>query len=96
MTDGTHIEIIDGGHFEDANTDTDTGTPWEHTVNYGFPVRQGWQCPLCGRVYSPDVKHCDCARGEFVPYPPEPWRWPGYTTNPPRWWPLYPDYVVTC
>lgn len=24
----------------------------------GAGARQGWQCPICGRVYSPDVPTC--------------------------------------
>lgn len=23
-----------------------------------FPAQQGWQCPVCGRVYSPTVMMC--------------------------------------
>ncbi len=22
---------------------------------------KGWQCPLCGMVYAPDVKSCSCS-----------------------------------
>lgn len=25
------------------------------------PVQQGWQCPLCQRVYAPHMPSCDCA-----------------------------------
>jgi hypothetical protein len=26
-------------------------------------ARDGWRCPLCGVVYSPDVDKCECLRG---------------------------------
>jgi len=29
--------------------------------------RQGWQCPGCGRVWSPDVRQCDVC---LTPQPP--------------------------
>ena len=35
---------------------------------YEWPVfaRQGWQCPVCGRVYSPDTMQCPyCANIEY-------------------------------
>lgn len=25
---------------------------------YGFPPQQGWECPKCGRVYSPTQDMC--------------------------------------
>ena len=29
-------------------------------------ARQGWQCPVCGRVYSPDIMQClYCANIEY-------------------------------
>jgi hypothetical protein len=29
-------------------------------------VRQGWQCPLCLLVYSPDVQSCSCDQESFI------------------------------
>ena len=29
-------------------------------------VRQGWECPGCGRMNSPDVKVCPCTKVEHV------------------------------
>ena len=26
--------------------------------NWDQPVRKGWQCPICSRVYSPDTTMC--------------------------------------
>lgn len=32
---------------------------------YGTPAQQGWQCPLCGRVYSPNTMMClYCGNGK--------------------------------
>ena len=29
--------------------------------------RQGWTCPICGTVYSPDVKECPkCKKQEVI------------------------------
>lgn len=25
------------------------------------PPLQGWQCPICHRIYSPTVQSCDCS-----------------------------------
>ena len=34
-------------------------------MEYGSGLaRQGWQCPLCGRVYSPDTSMCFYCGGE--------------------------------
>lgn len=29
-------------------------------------VPQGWQCPICGRVYSPTTMFCLCCGGKQV------------------------------
>ena len=39
------------------NTFGFTNTNFTFDNNYTF-VRQGWQCPICGRVYSPDTMMC--------------------------------------
>lgn len=31
-----------------------------------FSVRQGWQCPLCKRVYSPFTPVCSYCGGEAI------------------------------
>ena len=31
-------------------------------------VRQGWQCPICKRVYSPDTSMCAYCGGELKSY----------------------------
>lgn len=33
----------------------------------GFGVQQGWQCPICKRVYAPFVSECiNCGRFDVV------------------------------
>lgn len=33
----------------------------------GFGVPQGWQCPICKRVYAPFVSECfNCGRSDVV------------------------------
>ena len=34
--------------------------------DYRFPLNQGWECPKCGRVNSPNTATCPCYRGEIV------------------------------
>jgi len=29
-----------------------------------MPAQQGWQCPICGRVYSPTTIMCLCCGNE--------------------------------
>ena len=31
--------------------------------NYGYGMREGWICPRCGKVNSPDRDFCDCGNG---------------------------------
>lgn len=31
-----------------------------------FTAQQGWQCPLCGRIYSPFTPCCLCCGGEVT------------------------------
>jgi hypothetical protein len=31
-----------------------------------YSVRQGWQCPLCLLVYSPDVESCACDQKDYI------------------------------
>lgn len=31
--------------------------------------REGWQCPRCGRIWSPDVERCDCIENNLMPLP---------------------------
>ena len=34
--------------------------------------RQGWQCPICGKIYSPDTSMClDCIKGTTVDSTPK-------------------------
>ena len=36
--------------------------------NQGYFVRQGWQCPKCGAILSPDTSFCPfCTRQTFTP-----------------------------
>ena len=51
--------------------------------------REGWICPKCGRVLSPDVNTCDCNEEYKLipPYTPMPYLPPVY----PR--PYYPDWM---
>ena len=35
----------------------------EHEMMYGY-AQQGWQCPLCGRVYSPTTLMCYYCGGQ--------------------------------
>lgn len=39
-------------------------------MNYEFEpfIRQGWQCPKCGRIYSPDQPMCFYCYGEKETY----------------------------
>ncbi|MDD5358334.1 MAG: hypothetical protein PHX80_04255 [Candidatus Nanoarchaeia archaeon] len=51
----------------------------------------GWRCPLCGRVYSPDVRECESCNQQpikWIPYPVYPY--PSYP------WGVYPYPVITC
>lgn len=61
-------------------------------------MREGWKCPCCNLVHSPDVKECKCQQGAIPKWEP---------TYPPVFHdPAYPDYgtssppfpypVVTC
>jgi len=43
-------------------------------INFG--PQQGWQCPCCGRVYSPNTVMCMYCGGDQQPsphIPPQPW-----------------------
>ena len=43
-------------------------------------VPQGWQCPQCGRIYSPSVTECEyCNKGRWE-YTHSPW-----TVHPYTW-----------
>ena len=34
-----------------------------------MPPQRGWQCPICGRVYSPTTMMClYCGNGESITY----------------------------
>ena len=35
-------------------------------TKYPDLCNQGWQCPLCKVVHSPDVKECDCEKNEPI------------------------------
>ena len=37
------------------------------TENYNYP-QQGWQCPICKRVYSPSTPCCLSCGGESVTF----------------------------
>lgn len=45
--------------METTNSSTFSFTETNFTIddNYTF-ARQGWQCPICRRVYSPDTMMC--------------------------------------
>ena len=37
-------------------------------------VRQGWECPKCGRCYAPDVRKCfSCSKYQVTPLWPAQW-----------------------
>lgn len=37
----------------------DLGKLWNsNTYYYSQPIAQGWECPKCGRVYSPSMVMC--------------------------------------
>ena len=29
-------------------------------------IKQGWQCPICQKVWSPDIKQCPECKGEVT------------------------------
>lgn len=33
-------------------------SPYWHGYYPAAPAKQGWQCPVCGKVYSPDIPSC--------------------------------------
>jgi hypothetical protein len=67
---------------------------------------QGWQCPICGRVYSPLTTECDkCNRPNQCPAVITPWvptSPPDVVPTSPTWpWPNRPEWpgpthTVTC
>ena len=35
-------------------------------MNWNPGVKQGWQCPICGKVHAPWVPGCDCHKRTSV------------------------------
>ena len=42
-------------------------TPINPGHDYGYGNRQGWICPRCGKVNSPDRQFCDCNNSTYAP-----------------------------
>lgn len=59
-----------------TNSTTSTGTSTGKTTttitaggSYTFPPyyqsEKGWECPRCGRINAPWIRHCDCSRNNW-------------------------------
>lgn len=58
------METIDNTNNFTTNFSTSPLTVGDYSYTF---ARQGWQCPLCGRVYSPDTMMCPyCCQTEIV------------------------------
>lgn len=42
-------------------------------------IQQGWQCPVCGKVYAPWVSECDCHKIEVTGTTTTKYDYSGYT-----------------
>lgn len=58
-------------------------------MNENYFIRQGWECPKCGRVYSPDTAMCLYCQNMENPY------WTGNVINPCKSYEYGEKYIIT-
>lgn len=59
---------------------------------------QGWQCPLCQRVYAPEIVVCSCSLANTSTPPAQaipPWWWSGGLAGPNVGDPVYLEPSAT-
>ena len=59
----------------------------------GYP--QGWICPRCGKVFSPDTEECSYCNAEKDWSPWQPWYPPYIPPYNPPYYTDNPYYIVT-
>ena len=82
------MNTTDKVQVAESTTGTSTNTTW-HCPYTQPKAEQGWECPRCGRINAPWVRHCDCS-GSY-----DKWdiTWNKDDCTKP-WW--YDYYKVTC